>query len=58
MKFGMFMDLMSSKDGNELFEKVQKLLDKFGIKACNPNGTAKDLHTLCCEIVEVLNKEG
>jgi hypothetical protein len=51
------MDLLSSKNGDELFEKVQTLLGKFGIVVCNSDGTVKDLHTLCCEVVEVLNKE-
>ena len=51
------MDLLSSKNGDELFKKVRKLLDKFGIAVCNSDGTVKDLHTLCCEVVKVLNKE-
>ena len=51
------MDLLSSKNGDELFEKVQKLLGKFGIAVYNSDGTVKDLYTVLCEIVEILNKE-
>ena len=51
------MDLMSSKDGDELFEKVQKLLSKFGITVYNTDGSVKDLYTVLCEVAEVWNKE-
>jgi hypothetical protein len=49
------VDLLSSKNGDELFEKVQKLLDKFGINVCNADGTVKDLYTVLCEVAEVMN---
>ena len=51
------MDLLASKDGDELFEKVQKLLNKFGVTVYNSDGSVKDLYTVICEIAEVLNKE-
>ena len=52
------MDLLSSKNGDELFEKVRKLLSKFGIAVYNPDGSVKDLYTVVCDVSEVLNKEG
>ena len=49
------MDLMSSKDGDELCGKVSEILWKFGISATDENGDFKDLYTLCCDVAEVLN---
>jgi hypothetical protein len=46
-------DLLSSKNGDELFEKVKKLLDKFGIAVYKEDGSVKDLHTVICEVAEV-----
>ena len=57
MGIRILMDLMSSKDGDELFEKVQKLLSKFGITTHNADGSVKDLYIILCEVAEVLNKE-
>lgn len=57
MGLGIFVDLLSSKNGDELFEKVKKLLDKFGISVYNADGTIKDTYTVICEVAEVLNKE-
>ena len=51
------MDLLASKDGDELFEKVEKLLGKFGISAYNEDGSVKDTYTVLCEVAEVWNKE-
>lgn len=51
------MDLLSSKNGDELFEKVTEILKRFGISMCNEDGSYKDTHTLLCEIAEVWNKE-
>ena len=55
---GMFelIDLMSSKDGDELCDKVIDILRKAGISATDENGDFKDLYTLCCDVAEVLNK--
>ena len=49
------MDLLSSKNGDELFEKVQKLLDKYGIAVYKEDGSIKDLYTVLCEVAEVWN---
>lgn len=52
------MDLLSSKNGDELFEKVKRLLDKFGINVYNEDGSIKDTYTVLCEVAKVWNKEG
>lgn len=51
------MDLLSSKNGDELFEKVKGLLDKFGINVYSEDGSVKDTYTVLCEVAEVWNKE-
>jgi hypothetical protein len=55
---GMFelIDLMSSKNGDELFEKVTAILIQYGIAAYNDNGSVKDLYTVCCEAAMLMNK--
>lgn len=57
MGMRILMDLLSSKDGDELFKKVTELLKRFGITATDSNGNIKDLYTVVCEIAEVWNKE-
>lgn len=56
---GMFelIDLMSSKDGDELFTKVTEILNQFGISMFNEDGSYKDTYALICEIAEVWNKK-
>jgi hypothetical protein len=56
MKLGEIMSLMSCKNGDELFEKVGNLLVQFDISVYNDDGSVKDVYTLCCDVVEVLNK--
>ena len=55
---GMFelIDLMSSKEGYELYDKIEKILNNFNIDAHRADGTIKDLYELCCDVAEVLNK--
>ena len=53
----MLVDLISSKDGDELFEKVSEILGCFGITVADSNGNIKDLYTVLCEVAEVTNKE-
>lgn len=57
MSIGMLIYLMSSKNGDELFEKVTEILKRFGIATHDSGGNVKDLYEVCCEVVEVLNKE-
>ena len=51
----MLVDLISSKDGDELFEKVSEILSCFGITVVDSNGNIKDLYTVLCEVAEVTN---
>lgn len=51
------INLLSSKDGDELFEKVTEILGRFGIATKDSNGNVKDLYTVLCEVAEVWNKE-
>lgn len=57
MNMRMLMDLISSKDGNELFEKVTETLKHFGITVYNEDGSVKNLYAVLCEVAEVMNKE-
>lgn len=51
------VNVMCSKDGDELFEKVSEILTRFGITTTDSNGNVKDLYTVLCEVAEVWNKE-
>lgn len=55
MKMFELINLLSSKDGDELFEKVEKLLGNFGINVYNEDGSVKDIYTVLCEVSEVIN---
>jgi hypothetical protein len=57
MKLKELMDIMASKDGNELFEKTSELLKRIGVSVYNEDGSYKDTYTLICEIAEVWNKD-
>ena len=57
MKLKDLIDMMASKDGDELFEKTSELLKRIGVSMYNEDGSYKDTHTLLCDIAEVLNKE-
>lgn len=56
MKLGDILNVMASKDGDELFEKVVEILARFDIEVMDEEGSDKSLYTLCCEVAEVLNK--
>ncbi len=56
MKLGELMDLISSKDGNELFEKIVEILAHFDIEVVDENGDDKSFYMLCCDVAKVLNK--
>ena len=51
------LNLLSCKDGDELFGGVQKILDRLGVSMLNEDGSYKDTYTLLCEIAAVWNKE-
>lgn len=50
------MNLLSSKDGDELFKKVEEILNRVGIDIYNEDYSVKDLYQVTCELVEVMNK--
>ena len=51
------LSLLSSKNGDELFERVGNLLIQYDVSMYNEDGSYKDTHTLLCEIAKVWNKE-
>lgn len=51
------INMMKSKNGDELFEAVSEILIRVGISVYNEDGSVKDLYVVLCEIAEVLNKE-
>ena len=55
---GMFeiLGLLSSKDGDELFEKLVNILARFDIEVTDEEGNDKSFYTLCCDVVNVWNK--
>ena len=57
MKLKELIDIMSCKDGRELYTKVGNILFDFGIDTCREDGTVKSLYEVCCDIAEVWNKE-
>ena len=55
MKLGELMALMSCKDGDELFEKIVRILEHFDIEVVDEDGNDKSFYRLCCDVAEVLN---
>lgn len=55
MKLGELMSLMSCKDGDELFDKIEEILNEFNISVYRKDGTMKNLYKVCCDVAEVLN---
>ena len=47
--------LMSSKNGDELFERIGNLLIQYDVSVYNEDGSVKDLYALCCDVAETLN---
>lgn len=58
MGLNIIMDFLSSKDGDELFEKVSKVLSRFGITTTDSDGNVRNLYDVLCDVAEILNKEG
>lgn len=57
MGLRIIMDFLSSKDGDELFEKVSKVLSRFGITTTDSDGNVRNLYDVLCDVANVLNKE-
>lgn len=51
------MNLLSGKNGDEMFEIAKHALDYKGITVYNADGSVKDLYTVLCEVAEVWSKE-
>ena len=49
------VNLLSSKNGDEAFEKVKTILGHIGIDVYNEDGSVKDLYTVICEVARVWN---
>ena len=57
MKLKDMVDLMSCKEGYELFDKIEEILNNLEISVYDESGKMKDLYALCCDVAKVLNKE-
>ena len=57
MKLKELIEIMSCKEGYEIFDKIEEILKGFNISVYRENGTIKDLYELCCDVAEVLNKD-
>ena len=57
MKLKDMVDLMSCKEGYELFDKIEEILNNLGISVYDESGKMKDLYVLCCDVANVMNKE-
>ena len=56
MKIKELIDIMSCKEGYELFDKIVETLNGLNIDIYRKDGTIKDLYEVCCEVAEVWNK--
>ena len=57
MNLGELIDIMSCKDGDELFERMVRILAHFDVEVVDEDGNDKSFYRLCCDVAEVLNKE-
>ena len=57
MKLKDLIDMMACKDGDELFEKMVRILAHFDIEVVDEDGNDKSFYRLCCDVAKVLNKE-
>lgn len=51
------INMMKSKNGDEVFEKVTEILNRIGVSVYNADGSVKDFYTVVCEVAEVWSKE-
>lgn len=54
MKLKELIDIMSCKQGYELFDKIEEILKGFNISVYREDGRIKDLYEVCCDVAEVL----
>ena len=55
MKLKELIDIMSCKEGHEMFDKIEEILNEFNISVYRKDGTMKNLYEVCCDVAEVLN---
>lgn len=56
MKLKDVAGLMACTEGYELFDKIEEILNEYGISVYDEYGKMKDLYAVCCDVAEVLNK--
>lgn len=47
------LNLLSSNDGDELYEKLVATLERFGVNVYKADGSAKSMYEVVCEVAEV-----
>lgn len=57
MKLKELIDIVSCKEGHEMFDKIEEILNEFNISVYRKDGTMKNLYEVCCDVAEVLNKD-
>ena len=57
MKAKELIELLSCKEGYEMFDKIEEILSGFNISVYREDGRMKNLYEACCDVAEVLNKE-
>ena len=57
MKLKDIAELMACAEGYEMFDKIEEILNNYGISVRRESGGIKDLYEVCCDVAEVLNKE-
>lgn len=48
--------LFHGKSGDELFDKIEEILNEFNVSVYRKDGMIKDLYEVCCDVAEILNK--
>ena len=56
MGLKIIMEFLSSKNGNELFEKATEILRRFDIDTTDSDGNVRNLYDVLCDVAEALNK--
>ena len=57
MKLRDLIEIMSCKEGYEMFDKIEEILNNLGISVYDERGRMKDLYAICCDVADVLNKD-
>ena len=57
MKMKALIEIMACKEGNEMFDKIEEILNDFHIDVYRKDGTIKDLYEVCCDVADVWNMQ-